>query len=128
VAGGSPGDDLRSTGSGLEAPVTDPGYGKIVVRRSHGPYRDLLRRYTIEVDGVVRGSVAREGQIEIEVPGGVHEVRATIDWTGSPSVPVQVRPGRTVTLQVEPAGGVFAAFLQVWRRDAYLHLERVTGL
>jgi hypothetical protein len=105
--------------------VTDPEHGTIVVRRPRGIWRYILRRYEVEVDGVVRGSVARDAQIEIELPAGPHDVRAAIDWSGSPVLPVEVKPGRPVTLQVEPAGNAVMGFLQMWRRDTYLTLELV---
>jgi hypothetical protein len=105
-----------------EVPVTSSVGGRIVVRRSPGAYRDLLRRYKVEVDGVVRGSVGRGGQLEIDVPAGSHDVRAKIDWTGSPALPVEVIPGQTVTLRVEPNGNLLKAILQVWGGGTYLRL------
>ena len=103
--------------------MTTSAAGHIVVSRPPGGYRDLLRRYEVEVDGVVRGSVARGERLEIDVPAGRHDVRAKIDWTGSPVVPVEVPPGQAVTLRVEPGGNLLKAVLQVWGGGTYLRLE-----
>ena len=96
---------------------------RIVVRRPKGAYRDAIRSYKIEIDGVVAGSVGPGDQVEFPVDPGEHSVRAVIDWTGSPVMPVTVGPGGTERLIVEPAGNAFTALLQIWKRDTYLTLS-----
>jgi hypothetical protein len=95
---------------------------RIVVRRPEGGYRDLIRSYWIEIDGVRAGKVARGGQADFPVPPGVHDVMAVIDWTGSPSLRVEVADGETARLTVEPGGNAF----QPWHlltREGYLKLR-----
>jgi hypothetical protein len=96
---------------------------RILVRRPAGGGRDLLRSYVIEIDGVEVGRVARDTQVVFPVEPGRHNVRAVIDWTGSPVVQVQVTAGETVRLTVGPAGSVVAAIFQSWKRDSYLTLS-----
>jgi hypothetical protein len=94
---------------------------RITVRRPGGFYRDRLRSYWIEIDGVRVGTLAWGEQIDFPVVAGGHDVRAVIDWTGSPSVHVEVAPGGHARLMVEPAGNSFQ-FWKVWKRDSYLEL------
>jgi len=90
--------------------------GTIVVSRPAGGYRDLLRRYRIEVDGVEQGTVKRGEQLTTSAACGARRVRARIDWTGSPDVEVQVPPEATVTLVVTNRGNAFG-------RRSYLYLS-----
>lgn len=100
----------------------DAALSRIVVRRPGVRRRDLLRSYRVKVDGENRGRVARGGRVEIEVSPGRHTVQATIDWTGSPVVEIDVPEGSSVSLCVEPAGSALLAPFQVWRRDSYIQL------
>ena len=59
--------------------------------------------------------------MEFPVPAGAHGVRAVIDWTGVPVVPVEVADGETARLVVEPAGTSFQ-WWQVLEGDSYLEL------
>jgi hypothetical protein len=94
---------------------------RIAVRRPEGAWRDLLRSYWIEIDGIRVGTVRRGEQVQFPVEAGVHDVRAVIDWTGSPVVPVDVAEGGTARLRVGPAGNAFQ-FWQLLRGDSYLEL------
>jgi hypothetical protein len=95
---------------------------RIVVRRPEGGYRDLIRSYWIEIDGVRAGKVARGEKVDFPVTPGVHDVRAVIDWTGSPSLRVEVADGETARLTVEPGGTVFQPW-DVFTREGYLKLH-----
>ncbi len=48
------------------------------------------------------------------VPAGRHTVEARIDWTGSPAADVDVPPGGTVTVVVQP-GDLFAGLFSTNR-------------
>jgi hypothetical protein len=85
---------------GIIGPVSD-GYGQIIVRRRR-VFRFFLRGFKIQIDGVVVGSVRNGGVSSFHVPAGGHEVRATLDWQGSPPVAVQVPAGGAVSLEVAP--------------------------
>lgn len=95
--------------------------GRVTVRRPNGGYRDLSRSYRIDVDDVACGVVARGGEVAIEVEPGRHAVRARIDWTGSPTIEVEVASGEETVLRVEPAGGA-VQFYQALSKTRYLKL------
>lgn len=95
----------------------------LVITRPGNQYRDALRAYSIEVDGEDRGSVRAGETLTIEVPAGSHEVRASIDWTGSPAVAIDARAGEQVWLVVEPAGSASTALFQLFRPTSYLALR-----
>ncbi len=97
------------------------GPARLVIRRPRGGYRDLLRSYRIEVDGVLRGTLRRGAELSLEVSPGVHFVRARIDWTGSPELDVIVAEGETKGLKVE-AGGNAMQMYHSFRRGSYLNL------
>lgn len=95
----------------------------IVVSRPPGGYRDWLRSYRITVDGAEAGTLDRGSQLRCPVGPGAHEVRAVIDWSGSPVVQVDLAAGETVGLTVRPAGSALVAALQIWRKDSWLSLS-----
>ncbi len=105
----------------LQDQVVDEG-ARIVVRRPTGGYRDFLRSYKVEVDGVEVGKVGRGEQVEFTVAPGRHNVRAVIDWSGSPVLPVDVATGETARLVVKSAGDMVDAVSQIWKRDSWLTL------
>lgn len=96
--------------------------GVIVVSRPAGGYRDGARSYWIEVDGVRVGKLRRGEEAEYVVAPGAHNVRATIDWAGSPTVPVEVSVGNPVHLTVKPGGSAFQPW-QLFKREGYLKLS-----
>jgi len=62
-----------------------------------------IRKYSIEVDGTVRGKVALDSELKIDVLPGRHIVRAKVDWYSSIDVPIDLIPGEQVILTVEPS-------------------------
>lgn len=101
--------------------------GTLTVTRPAGPYRDARRRYRLLVDGTERGTLPPGGELALHLPAGRHVVRAAIDWTGSPELAVDVRPGRRTALRVEPAGSAVTALLHLVGRRRYLRLVPVVG-
>ncbi|KAE8763606.1 hypothetical protein [Georgenia thermotolerans] len=101
-----------------------PPSGRLVVHRPRGGWRDLLRAYVVEVDGVERGKVRRGERLELEVPAGDRRVRARIDWTGSPELPVRVPAGGAVEVEVTPGGNAFQVH-HVATEQSYLALREV---
>lgn len=99
----------------------------IVVHRARKVTRqDIFRAYSIEVDGVPRGKLARGDSLRVEVAPGPHVVRAAIDWAGSPEIGVQVEPGQEIQLEVTGVGGPRAA-LSADAATAYLRIAPVTA-
>jgi hypothetical protein len=95
---------------------------KIVFTRPGGHYRDALRSYTLEVDGVPRGRIKPGQSVAVDIEPGPHTARAQISWTGSPPLEVNLEPGEEVRLRVEPAGTPAQALWQVVGRTRYLRL------
>src|SRR5687767_8729157 len=104
--------------------MTTTEQARIVVRRKPGGYRDRVRSYKVKIDGTEHGTLPAGGTVEAAVVPGRHEVRVTIDWTGSPVVAVDVPPGGTAELYAEPAGSAIAAIWQLWTPHSYIRLER----
>lgn len=75
--------------------------GRIHIQRKR-VFRFFLRGFKIHIDGAVVGSVRNGGSLTFAVPAGRHEVRASLDWQGSPPLAVDVPPGATVVLTVAP--------------------------
>jgi hypothetical protein len=94
---------------------------RISVYRPAAQWRDRARRYWIEINGARAGQIGSDEQVEFSVPPGVHDVRAAIDWTGSPVVRLALAPGQTARLTVEPAGNSFQ-FWQSFTKQGYLKL------
>lgn len=90
----------------------------ILFRRTAG-WRDLLRAYSIEVDGKQVGKVRRGEDLTVEVGPGTHRAQAAIDWARSPVCEVVTEVGGTTEVTVAPAGGVFAS---LFRPKEYISL------
>jgi len=76
--------------------------------------------FRIVVDGEVKGKIAAGEELSLALAPGRHRIRARIDWTGSPEVPVHLGSGATVRLKVEPRG-----LRHGLSRDRYLSLTRI---
>jgi hypothetical protein len=123
--GGMPLAVNRQSGAdhGDVAGAASASTGTLVVMRPQARWRDRLRVYEIVVDGTVRGSVESGGSLAVALDPGLHEVRANIDWTGSPHVSVQITEAATLHLRVEPAGNSLKLFPQLLGRNRYLKLS-----
>ena len=95
---------------------------KIIITRPGGHYRDALRFYTLEVDGVPRGRIKPAQVVTIDVEPGPHTVQARISWTGSPRQEVNLGPDDEVRLRVEPAGTPVLGLWQVLGRTRWLRI------
>jgi hypothetical protein len=95
---------------------------KLIFTRPGGQYRDALRSYTLEVDGVPREHIRPAQTVTIDIEPGPHTVRARISWTGSPRQEVNLGSGDEVRLRVEPAGTAAQGLWQVFGRTRYLRI------
>ncbi len=84
------------------------------------PARSGPGTYKIIVDGEEKGQVAAGQELALALSPGTHRIRARIDWTGSPEIPVHLGPGATVKLKVEPRG-----LRHGLSRERYLSLSRI---
>jgi hypothetical protein len=88
-------------------------------------YRDAGRSYTIEVDGVDRGTIKAGGTLLLEVPAGAHVVRARIDWSGSRHLNINTEPGQTAYVRIEPNGGVWKVPFQMFTRQFWVRITKI---
>lgn len=77
----------------------------IIILRPSGGWADALRSYGISIDGSRVGQVGPGERLILPVQPGMHIVRAHIDWTGSPELPLEVADGEEIELDVRPSGG-----------------------
>lgn len=78
-----------------------PDDGEILVRRGLS-LQDVVRRYTVFIDGTPRGSVATRQEKSFPVKAGQHTVQLRIVGTGSSKsdeISVEVRPGQAVHMK-----------------------------
>ena len=96
-----------------------------VVRPVVGERRAGLRRFKIKVDGKVVAKLGVGESTDIQVTPSKHLVVARVDWTGSPTVLVDMSDGRDQVLEVTPAGTDWEAVWQLASPDRYLTLRRI---
>ncbi|GAB3073582.1 hypothetical protein GCM10027053_43870 [Intrasporangium mesophilum] len=75
--------------------------GLMIFRRNR-TWQDMIRKYTIEVDGHDVGRISSGGTLSVAVSPGIHACRAKISWTGSPVISVKVLQGRPAVVWVTP--------------------------
>jgi hypothetical protein len=106
--------------------VAEGGYARIKVRRVKAGFfeRDRLRSYAVMIDERPSGRLRRGKEIVIDVLPGHHEVRIKIDWTGSPTVPVEVAADEQVNLVAVPKGVQFAPISDLVSKNRWVTLVR----
>jgi hypothetical protein len=104
--------------------VSEAECGRIKVRRMKAGFfeRDRLRSYVVMIDEHPSASLRRGKEITLDVPPGHHEVRIKIDWTGSPTVPVDVEAGQQVNLVAIPKGVQIAPIGDLASRNRWVTL------
>lgn len=93
---------------------------KLIISRPRNVDVDLLRSYTLVLDGSRCERIKRGETVAIDVDPGRHTVKARVDWTGSPEREVNVAPGTVTRLWIGP-GGIWPSM--IWRcftRTRYL--------
>jgi hypothetical protein len=106
--------------------VSENGDARIKVRRVKAGFfeRDRLRSYVVMIDERPSGRLRRGKEIVIEVPPGHHEVRIKIDWTGSPTMPVDVESDQQVNLLALPKGVQLAPIADLASKDRWVTLVK----
>jgi hypothetical protein len=99
--------------------------GTLVLRRPPTAWRDRVRGYRIQVDGVSRFTIRRGEERALELAPGPHRVRARIDWSGSPEIDVAIEAGSSTTCLVEPAGSFFSVYWRMFTRTRWLKLSTI---
>ena len=83
----------RSTRS-LDGIVT----ARLHLTRDSG-FADLVRRYTVLVNGAVVGSIKNGGTFECEIPTGKSSIQLRVDWCGSEPCEIDAGEGQLVRLE-----------------------------
>jgi hypothetical protein len=97
-------------------PAVEQATATIEVHRSEDDARDRGRSYRIEIDGRRVGKLRRGETAKYPVTPGTHTVRARIDWTGSPALPVEVSADAPARVVVGPAGLPYEFWLAIGDR------------
>jgi hypothetical protein len=107
--------------------MTEVAAGRIQVRRVKAGFfeRDRLRSYDVMIDEQRWAQVRRGKTVVVDVPAGPHDVRVKIDWTGSPALHVEVKPGEQINLVAVPKGVTIAPIPDLVSTDHWvtLHLD-----
>jgi hypothetical protein len=105
--------------------MSDAGHGTIrIVRRKR--FVDVLRSYTISVNGTNVGSVPHGGILTIELPAGEASIEATIDWCKSAPIRVVVEPNRVTQVEVSNNWGALLSIIAItFGYRSYLALKTV---
>ena len=95
----------------------------ITVRRGGG-YADAIRAYQIVLDGVIVGSIARNGELTVQVPAGSHEIHAKLDWCSSNRVAFSLADSDSKIFECGNNTGLFnQLFTVLFRRASYLWMR-----
>ena len=97
----------------------------VEVARDKGGGRDVFRAYQVLIDEQVVGRLRRGKTGRFDVPAGRHGVRIKIDWTGSPTVLVDLAEDQVVRLRCRPSRGAFFGLIDMFGRDRWVGLEVV---
>jgi hypothetical protein len=75
------------------------GTAQIRVERQARGWADLLRRYTVVLDGTEVGRIKRGESITLEADPGHHELHLRIDWARSPSLELNLAEDQQLTIR-----------------------------
>lgn len=123
---------MDATRVGRRVRVEVPSSIGIGIQVGERPSRfvNSLRSYDIELDHQTVASIASGESVELEVEPGLHTVRGTIDWCGSPPVEVELSEDERAAVRVEVGRSTLVhmlaavLFITIWRNQ-YLAMERV---
>ena len=97
----------------------------ITVKRKWG-FKDMVRAYTVVLDGQHVGSLRRGQEITLQTTAGTHELQLEIDWCSSKQVSFSIAETQTKSFECGNNVKVILALLYItlWRDD-YLWLRPV---
>jgi hypothetical protein len=96
----------------------------IRLTRAPGGWRDLLRSYTVWLDGQMVGKISRGKTLVFSVPPGEHGLQLTVDWCSSALQVIRLADAQTADFYCRP-GGAFWELWQVFVKvDRYIELVR----
>jgi hypothetical protein len=97
---------------------------QIRVERQATGRADLLRRYTVILDGNSVGRVKRGESITIDTAPGHHDLHLKIDWARSPSLELDLADGQQRDVRCWPNAKPLAALYWITvGRSRYIGIE-----
>lgn len=106
----------------MTSPAEQPSDGQLTVRRVPGGARDLLASYKVWVDQILIGRTRTGDESTVRLTNGSHSVRVPVNWTGSPSVSVDIKPGEQSVVEVAVKSPV-DFWSDVFARDRYISIK-----
>jgi len=89
-------------------------------------YNNLVRPYTVLLDGEWAGKIMNEDQIELQTTAGAHSVQLKIDWCRSNIVSFSIAADQAVTFECGSVNVLVALFYVVFRPSHYLWLRQIS--
>ena len=100
---------------------------RIVIHRHRTWWRHIARSYRILLNDRLVARVRNGRAVETDVTPGLHRVQARIDWSGSPVVQVEAKPGAEVHLDLRPAGTLLGVYSRLFTGTKWLALRVQTS-
>jgi hypothetical protein len=105
-----------------EAQASEAGTCTIRVTRPSA-FADLLRSYSIQINGRQVGSIGNGGMLEVREPAGTVTIEAKIDWGRSKPLTIQAAPDQTIEVEVRNNwGGLLSLWAITFGKNTYLKL------
>jgi len=96
--------------------------GSVTIERRRAIWRDRFRSYVVTIDDKKVGTLRSGETKSFPLDAGPHEIRATIDWCGSPSVTVDGAADTRLVCQCN--GSAFSASHDIARPGSYIALAK----
>jgi hypothetical protein len=74
-------------------------FGRIILERK-SEFLNRLKNYRVNINGTEQGKISNGSSAEYEVPGGNNMITCKVNWCGSNTFTVDIKPGETVYLKV----------------------------
>ena len=121
-----PGGNVLCAPRALHATMDEVATSLIRITRAPGGWRDLLRAYSILLDGRHVGRIRRGQTKEVAVEPGEHSVQLKCDWCGSQRRVVRLGAAETAEFSCRPGGGFWELWQILTNIDDYIRLTLPT--
>jgi hypothetical protein len=100
---------------------------QVTIKRQGWPLADLMRSYSVWIDGQKVGEIRRRRRRSWEVEPGHHDLQLKIDWCQSPALGFDLA-AEAEALFVCKAQGTSTSLYSLRRPGEYIQLEQVETL
>jgi hypothetical protein len=90
-------------------------------------YNNLVRPYTVLLDGEWAGKIMNEDQIELPIAAGAHSLQLKVDWCRSNIVSFSIAADEAATFECGAVSIFTSLFYVVFRPSRYLWLRQLSG-